>query len=78
MIEDINTKERPAHISYKEMENLNFQMMLTNNYHANPDSMHICFPMKIKKATNNDADIDTDLRAVHNFFAHLIKRNQYY
>ena len=30
--------------------------------------MHICFPMKIKKATNEDSDIDTDLIPVNNFF----------
>ena len=31
--------------------------------------MHICFPMKI----NKDSDIDADLISVNNFFAHLIK-----
>ena len=29
--------------------------------------MHLCFPMKIKKATNKDADIDDDLITVNNF-----------
>ena len=35
--------------------------------------MHICFPIKIKKATNDDSDIDTDLIPGNNFFAHLVK-----
>ena len=73
MIEEINTKEQPAHISYKDMENLEFQIMLTSSYYTNPNSMHICFAIKIKKATNNDGDIDTDLITVNNFFAYPIK-----
>ena len=55
------------------MENLAFQILLTNNYYTNPNSIHICFPMKIKNATNETDDIDTDLITVNNFFAHLIK-----
>ena len=51
MIEDIDTKEQPEHISYKDMENLEFQIMLTINYYTNPNSMHIALKMKIKKAT---------------------------
>ena len=74
MLEDIGTKEQPAHISYKDMENLDFQIMLTNNYYTNPNSMHICFPMKIKQKSDKDNDIDTDyLITVNNFFAHLVK-----
>ena len=47
--------------------------MFTNNYYTNPNSMHICFPMKIKQKRDEDSDIDADLIAVSNFFAHLIK-----
>ena len=50
MIEDIDTKEKAAHISYKDMEQLDFQIMLTNNYYVNPSNIHHCFLMKIKKA----------------------------
>ena len=71
MLENLDTKEQPAHISY--MENLEFQMLLTNNYYTNPNNIHICFPIKIKKATDKDADIDSDLITVNNLFAHLIK-----
>ena len=65
------------------MENLDFQILLTDNYYTNPNSMHLCFPMKIKKATNKaadiddnmmkDADIDDDLKTVNNFCELLIK-----
>ena len=48
MIENINTKEQVAHISYKDMENLEFQIMLTSNYYTNPNGMQICFSMKKK------------------------------
>ena len=46
MLEGINTKEQPVHSSYKDMENLDFQILLTDNYHTNPNSMHLCFHMK--------------------------------
>ena len=45
MLEVIDTKEQPAHSSYRDMENLDFPIMLTNNYYTNLNSMHICFPM---------------------------------
>ena len=55
------------------MENLDFQIMLTSNYYTNPNSMHICFPMKIKQKSDADNDIDADLITVNNFFVHFIK-----
>ena len=73
MLEDIDTKEQPAHSSYRDMENLDFQIMLTNNYYTNPNSMHICFPMKIKQKSDNDSDIDRDLTTANNLFAHFVK-----
>ena len=47
--------------------------MLTDNYYVNPNSIHICFPMKIKKSSNTTTDIDGDLKTVNSFFALLIK-----
>ena len=35
VIENINTKEQVAHISYKDMETLEYQIMLTNEYYRN-------------------------------------------
>ena len=78
MLEDIDTKEQPAHISYKDMENLDFQIMLTDNYYTNPNSMHICFPIKIWKSSDEDSDIDTDLITVNNFFCPSCERNKHY
>ena len=73
MLEDTGTKEKAAHFSYKNMEQLDFQIMLTDNYYANPNSMHLCFPMTVKQLSNEANDIDNDLITVNNFFAHLIK-----
>ena len=49
MLEDINTREKVAHSSYTNMEELDFQIMLTDNYYVNPNRIHICFPIKIFK-----------------------------
>ena len=70
MIEDTDTKEKSAHSSYNNLEQLDFQILLRENYYVNPNGSHICFPIKIRKKTNNAADIDTDLITVSNFFAH--------
>ena len=35
--------------------------------------MHLAFPMKIKKSTNNATDFDTMVMDVNNFLAHWIK-----
>ena len=55
------------------MEQLDFQITLINNYYVNPNSMHLCFLMKIKQLSNEANDIDSNLITVNNFFAHLIK-----
>ena len=73
MFEDIDTRQKVAHSAYTDMEELDFQMLLTDNYYINPDSIHICFPMKIKKKTNKATDIHNDLITFNNFFAHLVK-----
>ena len=36
-------------------------------------NIHICFPIKIKKTSDNTAHIDNNLITVDNFFAHWIK-----
>ena len=61
MLEDIDTKEKTAHPSCKNMEQLDFQILLTENYCVNPNSIHICFPMKIKKKKNSASDIGGDM-----------------
>ena len=73
MFEGINTKQKVAHSFYTDMEELDFQILLIENCYVNPGSIHICFPMKIKKSTNEAIDIDDDLITVNNFFAYFIK-----
>ena len=54
------------------MEELDFQILLPDNYYANPSSIHICFSMKIKKSTNEATDDDDDyLITVTKFFPHF-------
>ena len=48
MIENIDTKENAAHSFYKDMEQLDFQILLTEDHYINPNGIHICFPIKIK------------------------------
>ena len=75
MLEDIDPKEKTAHPSYKDMEQLDCQILLTENYYVNRNSIHICFQIKIKKPqkNNKDSDIDGTLITVNNFFAHWVK-----
>ena len=73
MLEDIDTREKVAHSSYKDMEELDFQILLMDNYYVNPNSIHLCFSKKIIKSSNESSDIDGDMITVNNFFGHLIK-----
>ena len=73
MLEDIDTREKTAHPSYKNMEQLDFHILLTDNYCVNPNSIHICFPIKIKKKTSESSIVDSDLIPVNNSFAHWVK-----
>ena len=36
MLDDIDTREKVAHPSYKDKEQLDFQILLTENYYVNP------------------------------------------
>ena len=47
IFEDIETREKSVHPSYSDMEQLDFHILLTDNYYINPNSIHICFPIKI-------------------------------
>ena len=70
--ENADTKEKVAQIDMEmDLENLEFQIMLTNNYYTNPNYYNkYCYPMKIKKVTNESSDIDIDLIPADIFFAH--------
>ena len=73
MLDDTDTREKVASPSYKDKEELDFQILLTDNYYVNPSNIRICFPIKIKKKSNNSSNIDGDLIAVNNFLAHWVK-----
>ena len=49
MLDDIDTREKVAHPSYKDKEQLDFQILLIKNFYVYPSNIHICFPSKIKK-----------------------------
>ena len=72
-LDDIDTREKVAHPSYKDMEQLDFQILVTEHYYVNPNSIHICFPIKIFKKINYAADIDSDMITLNNSFAHWVK-----
>ena len=73
ILENIDVKGKVAHSSYKDREQLDFQIMLAENYYVNPNSIQICFPMKIKKLSDPTTAIDRDLITANNFFGHLVK-----
>ena len=73
MLDDIDIREKVAHPFCKDKEQLDFQILLIENYYVNTANIHICFPIKIKKKSNNSSDIDDDLITVNNFFAHWVK-----
>ena len=73
MLDDIITREKVAHPSYKDKEQLDFQIPLTENYYVNSANIYICFPIKIKKKSNNSSDIDDNLITVNNIFSHWVK-----
>ena len=74
MLDDIDTREKVAHPSCKDKEQLDFQILLTENYYVNPSNIHICFLIKIKIKSENNANVDGDLITVNNFFAHSVKK----
>ena len=65
-------RHKVTHPSYTDMEQLDYEILLIDIYYINPNSILICFPMKIKKK-NANLDIDEDLVTVNNFFSHFVK-----
>ena len=44
MLEDIDIKEKTAHPPNKDMKQLDFQILLTENYYVNPNGIYIFLP----------------------------------
>ena len=74
MICKISTIEQPAHLSYKDKEMLDFQLLHDKNYYTNLNSHHICFPLRLRKLTKAAANLrNATLITVNNIFSHWIK-----
>ena len=73
MFEDTDTREKVAHSFDKDVEDIDFQLLLTDKYYVNANSIHLCFPMKIKNSSYESIDIDEDMITVNNVFGHSIK-----
>ena len=54
MLKNIDTGEKVAHPSYTDMEQLHFQILLTDIILTRIVYIHVCFPMKIKRNTNQN------------------------
>ena len=42
-------RHKVTHPSYTDMKQLDYEILLIDIYYINPNSILICFPMKIKK-----------------------------
>ena len=58
----------------KNKKVIKFNVYLTANHYTNFQNIHLCFPIKIKFAADNDIDIAAGIIAVNNFFAHWISK----
>ena len=66
-------KKSYADDTYKDLKTAEFNIQLSSNQYMNFHNLHIVFPLKIKKSTDDDDNIDATLITVNNFFAHWIK-----
>ena len=72
-LEKTETKRKHADDSYKSKKVIEFNIKLAGNQYTNFHNIHLCFPIKIKSAADNDTDITAGYIPVNNFFAHWIK-----
>ena len=72
-IKGINERKAYADETYTGLKIAEFNIQLSNNEYMNFHNLEIVFPMKIKKKTDDDDDLDATLMTVNNFFAHWIK-----
>ena len=67
------TKRKYADDTYKDKKVINFNVQLTKGHYTNFQNVHLCFPLKIKPAVDNENDITAGVITVNNFFVHSIK-----
>ena len=73
MLDRTDTIKEAAHNSHKDKETFDFQLLLDQKLYTNLNSLHLCFPMKFKKATNEAQKLEGNVITVNNFFGHWIK-----
>ena len=73
MIDKTKTIEQLVHLSYKDKETLDFQLLLDKNQYTNLNSLHLWFPIRFRKLANPTANLEVALITVNNFFTHWIK-----
>ena len=66
-------KKSYADDTYKDLKTAEFNIQLSSNQYMNFHNLHIVFPLKIKKSTDDDDNLDATLITLNNFFAHQIK-----
>ena len=69
-LEGTLTKKAYADNTYKRHSVAEFNIKLTNNQYMNFRNVHLVFPMKIKKSTNNATNLNATVITVNNFFGH--------
>ena len=67
------TKRKYADDTYKNKKVIEFNVQLMKEHYANFQKVHLCFPLNLKSAANNDNNIAAGLITVNNFFANWIK-----
>ena len=73
LIKNISIIEQPAHLSYKDKQTLDLELILDKNYYKNMKKTHACFPIRFEKLKNAVTNLAADLISVNNFFAHCVK-----
>ena len=60
MLDKVTAIEQPAHLSYKDKETLDFQLLLDKNQYTNLNSLYICFPTRFRKLTSAAQNLADD------------------
>ena len=67
------TKSKYADDTFKNKKVIEFNVLLTKRHYTNFQNDHLCFPLKIKLAADNNNNITEGVITVNNFVAHWIK-----
>ena len=67
------TERKYVENSCRNKKVIEFNVQLTANHYTNFQNVHLCFPIKIKSAADNDNGITAGTIPVNNLYAHWIK-----